>query len=143
MHKFKVDRNIIRCMETSPLTSGSVKTEDCYFDFRCWQDYKKTAVFSNGEAIIATPLDDQNHCQIPWEVLTKPIPNLLVGVYGQNDHQRLPTIWCNVAPVLKGAEDGDNESPPPNPELWEQELIQLWKTTARPLTNQELEEMLT
>lgn len=76
-------------------TTNTVGALRCKFDFRTqdWQHSAKTAMFCNGDVIlhpeviknaIAVPLDEDNECAVPYEVLTDTLP-YSIGVWGVTD----------------------------------------------------------
>ena len=76
-------------------TTYTVGALRCKFDFRTndWLNSAKTAMFCNGDAVlhpevinsaIAVPLDTDNECAVPYEVLTDTLP-YSIGVWGVTD----------------------------------------------------------
>ena len=113
----------VKCGEQ--LTSGSVNVNRVRFEFsEDWTGLTRTAVFRGGGEAASVLLDGSGECVLPWEALAKPNVLLEAGVYGaRNGDVVLPTVWAALGTVLEGAAPGE-ESKPPTPELWRQELDQ-------------------
>ncbi len=109
------------------ITSGSVNAQRIRIGFSAdWLGLDKTAVFRAGEECRSVKLETegQGECAIPWEVLTQPNRTLYVGVYGRRGEELvLPTVWVSLGEIKEGAAPGE-DSRPPTPELWMQELDQ-------------------
>lgn len=123
MFKLYADKNILHVQEKETMTSGSVNLYEVQFLFSPdWDGLDRTAVFRLGGKSWSLLLDDGSLCVIPWEVLQKPSYGLDIGIYGtRGEDLVLPTIWASLGRILPGAAPGE-ESRPPTPELWEQEL---------------------
>lgn len=118
-----VDKNQIFLRKTELFTSGSVNVNRVSFAFsEDWEGLSKTAVFRQGRKSVSVPLNTDNQCDIPFEVLQEHGAVLYVGVYGaRNGETTLPTIWASLGTVQEGAALGP-DAHPPTPDLWEQEL---------------------
>lgn len=117
-------KNVLSARSMEPLTSGSINVYTAKFEFSAdWEGLTTKAVFKGSGSIISVLLDENGACQIPWETLARPGGNLYAGVYGTLDETVLPTVWADLGVILQGVVDGDNESPPPSPNVWEQ-LVQ-------------------
>lgn len=85
-------------------TTNTIGALRCKFDFRTndWVNAAKTAMFCNGDALlhpevadnaIAVPLDVDNECAVPYEVLTDTSP-YSIGVWGVTDKGfRIVSKW--------------------------------------------------
>ncbi len=99
----------------SPLASGARQVYLCKFQFsEDWNGLDRTAVFRSWSVSRSIPLDAEDSCLIPWEVLEKPSPKLECGVYG-TDGQTLviPTIFAHLGTVSPGACSEEESAPPP------------------------------
>ncbi len=118
MIELKANGNYLQCSKTELLTSGAQKVFSCSFalDER-WNGLTPTAVFLAGGIEREHTLDKDGTSPVPWEVLQHPGHQLYVGVYGSNaDGVVLPTIWCSVGMIRKGAGPSDpSEEPTPRP----------------------------
>ena len=113
-------------------TTHTVGALRCRFDFRTndWANAAKTAMFCNGNALlhpevikdaISVPLDSDNECSVPLEVLTDTLP-YSVGVWGVTDKGfRIVSRW-----LVFEAQDGcyaEGSAPSdPEPTVYEQIL---------------------
>lgn len=122
MFRLHADKNNLALLEREPVTSGSVNAYAAKFEFsEDWEGLDKTAVFQAGCASREVLLGPEGACVVPWEVLRVPGYQLKAGVYGkQGGEVVLPTVWADLGVILEGVPAGG--SPPPSPELWEQEL---------------------
>lgn len=114
-------------------TTNTVGTLRCRFEFRTtdWDYSAKTAMFCKGDAVlhpevansaIAVPLDVDNECAVPYEVLTNTLP-YSIGVWGATeDGLRIVSRW-----LVFGAQPGcyvDGNAPAdPEPTIYEQILV--------------------
>ena len=98
---FNVEKSNISVTSREVITSGSVNVHDCQFVFsEDWNELNKTVVFKADGVAVATLLDDNNMCKIPWEVLQTDNTELFVGVRGvagtdteeTEDDKVLPTM---------------------------------------------------
>lgn len=123
MFELYAEKNQLCVRRREPVTSGSVNVYEAAFAFsEDWSGLTKTAVFRAGERIVSVLLDDTGEAVIPWEVLASPGLQLLAGVYGARGSEvALPTIWADLGYVCAGAAPGENTAPP-TPDLWRQEL---------------------
>lgn len=122
MFLLRAEKNDLALLEREPVTSGSVNVYGVSFEFsEDWAGLNKTAVFQAGCASREVLLGSSGACVVPWEVLRVPGYHLKAGVYGkQGGEVVLPTVWADLGVILEGVPTGG--SPPPSPELWEQEL---------------------
>ena len=119
MITIKVSKNIISVQETEPLTSGSVSVYKCRFVFDAsWDGFFRSAVFRVGSLVKTAPLDAEDMCDLPWELLEKQYIGLPVevSVYGTKEETEiLPTIWDKLGRVRSGSEPGEDvKAPTPN-----------------------------
>ena len=123
MFRLYADKTQLAVCQREPVTSGSVNVCRVRFDFsEDWDGLERVAVFSAGAESRTVLLDAANECAVPWEVLKKPRFRLAVGVYGtQGGEIVLPTVMADLGIIHPGAAPGE-ESRPPTPELWQQEL---------------------
>lgn len=124
MFLLRAEKNKLAVLEREAVTSGSVNVYGVSFEFsEDWAGLNKTAVFQAGCASREVLLGPEGACVVPWEVLRVPGYQLKAGVYGkQGGEVILPTVWADLGAILEGVPAGG--SPPPSPELWEQELAQ-------------------
>lgn len=122
MFLLHAEKNKLSLLEREDVTSGSVNAYAAKFEFsEDWDGLDKTAVFQAGCASREVLLGPEGACVVPWEVLRVPRYHLKTGVYGkQGGEVVLPTVWADLGEILEGVPAGG--SPPPTPELWEQEL---------------------
>lgn len=114
-------------------TTNTVGALRCKFDFRTedWLHSAKTAMFCNGDAIlhpevidnaIAVPLDSDDECPVPCEVLTDTLP-YSVGVWGVTDSGlRIVSAWV-VFNAQVGCYTQGNAPADPDPTIYEQILM--------------------
>lgn len=125
MFQLSAEKTRLALLEREDVTSGSVNVYEVRFSFsEEWYGLTKTAVFRAGDKSVSVMLDGTGEagCTLPWEVLTVPGLRLEAGVYGtRGEEVVLPTVWADLGYIRTGAAPGE-ESRPPTPELWEQEL---------------------
>ena len=124
---FSVTKAALRCLESEILTSGMQRAVTCRFGFSSdWDGLGTTAVFAVGSTSIDALVTDNNEAVIPWELLTEENVGkiLKVGVYGINGEGDLaiPTIYCETARIMKGADPSGESSAEPTPTICEQML---------------------
>lgn len=116
MFVINVRGNIISVQETEPITSGSVNVYQCQFVFDdSWEGFFRSAVFRVGSMVRTVPLDPDDMCELPWELLVKKNIGLPVevSVYGAKDETEiLPTIWDKMGRVRSGSEPGEDVKDP-------------------------------
>lgn len=124
MFILKAEKNRLARQVRELLTSGSVNANEVRFEFSPeWEGLERTAVFKAGPEERSVLLDDTNECGIPWEVLVKPGVRLLAGVCGTKGGEVvLPTVWESLGVILEGVSVPEEESRPPTPDIWQQEL---------------------
>ena len=122
MFRLFADKNKLTLLEWEAVTSGSVNAYGAEFSFsEDWTGLARVAVFQAGCTSREVLLGPEGACVVPWEVLRVPRYHLKAGVCGkQGEAVVLPTIWADLGVILEGVPAGG--SPPPTPELWEQEL---------------------
>lgn len=114
-------------------TTNTVGALRCKFNFRTddWLHSTKTAMFCNGDAVlhpevidnaIAVPLDSDDECAVPYEVLTDTLP-YSIGVWGVTDTGlRVVSNWlvfgAQVGCFAPGTAPSD-----PEPTMYEQILL--------------------
>ena len=125
MFVLTAEKNVLTAQQKETLTSGSVNVYRVRVSFSAdWDGLDKIIVFRVLGGSWSMPLDKTNECVIPWEVLKEPGTDLLCGVYGTCDEEIvLPTAWCNLGQIVFGAAPGE-DTQPPTPDLWQQELAQ-------------------
>ncbi|MBQ8784287.1 MAG: hypothetical protein IJZ57_11015 [Clostridia bacterium] len=98
-------------------TSGSVNYDTCAFNFNDdWKGFDRTAVFAIGDAVCyAVELDDTGVCKIPKECLLK-TGILKIGVVGEDDEGTIISTNIVTQRVVEGANNGEMEFTPVNPE---------------------------
>lgn len=126
MFTIYANKNGLDVREQEPMTSGSVKVYKAHFEFSSyWNGFDRVAVFSAGGVRIDVALPEDNTCYVPWEVLERSGQEVIVGVYGMNNNQVLPTIWGILGTVERGVVRGDDGIPEPTPQLYEQLMTAL------------------
>lgn len=115
------NKNQLTVRKKEPITSGSVNANTARFEFSSdWDGLTRNVVFQAGGIRASVLLDESGVCDVPWEVLKKPLVPLEAGVYGTRDDTVLPTVWANLGIILPGAAPGDGT--PPTLELLRLEL---------------------
>lgn len=126
MFHLYAEKNKLSVRGREAVTSGSVNVYPVQFGFSAdWDGLSRTVVFKAvGGEPVSVLLDGTGECVIPWEVLKKPGPTLMVGVYGSSTGGEivLPTVWANLGIILEGAAPSGESAQPPTPDLWQQEL---------------------
>ncbi len=123
MLELYADKNKLTLQKREPVTSGSVNVYEARFAFSPeWDGLQKTVEFKAGMSTVYVLLGADGVCTVPWEVLKTPGVQLRAGVYGSRSGEVvLPTVWADLGTILAGV-DTRGASPPPTPELWEQQL---------------------
>ena len=111
------------------VTEGSVNALKCQFQFRTldWDNTMKTAMFVSGQATPSTPddaikpmiLDENDECDVPFEVLTN--GTFSVGVFGIAEKYRIVSNWMYYK-VIDGCFAEGSTSLEPTPTVYEQIL---------------------
>lgn len=115
------NKNGLDVRQREPMTSGSVKVYKAHFEFDSyWDGFDRVAVFSAGDVRIDVALDETGTCFIPWEVLSTPNLEVIVGVYGVNDDRVLPTVWGSMGTIERGVILGGEGIPEPTPDIYAQ-----------------------
>ena len=122
MIKLRVTQSEMHLIRNEVVASGAVKAYQVYFAFDdTWADLKRIALFKAGDVSVETPLDENDMCQIPWEVLKEAGVELLIGAVGVDHNVRvLPTVWVNVGMIQVGV--GNTNLSAPSPSLYQQLL---------------------
>lgn len=117
------DKTRLTVRQREPLTSGSVNIYQAQFEFSGdWEGLTRTAVFRAGGKSVSILLGETNTCVVPWEVLEKLEIKLFCGVCGMRGSETvLPTVWADLGWIAAGVRPCE-DSWPPTPELWQQEL---------------------
>lgn len=106
-----------------PLTSGTVGRKVRFTFDETWNELSKVAVFNSGNIYIDGVIDENNECEIPWEVLTHHSIGLpvQVGVRGvKGSEVIIPTIYATMGTLHKGTSLSDGQSNPRTPDLIDQ-----------------------
>lgn len=122
MIKIRVNQSELHFIRREVIASGAVKAYKVHFTFdESWNGLKKIALFKAGDVGREVPLDENNLCEIPWEVLKEAGIDLEIGIVGL-DHNALvlPTIWVNAGMIQVGI--GTGNLAPPSPSLYQQLL---------------------
>ncbi len=119
--KYSVNGARIVATENETLVAGARGAHIAEFTFdAAWDGYvTKKAVFKRENMAVEQLIVD-GVCVIPWEALCES-GTLLVGVYGESDDKRRPTLWASPKTVNSGAHEGDI-SQEPTPDTWQQLL---------------------
>lgn len=122
MIKLRVTQSEMHLIRNEVVASGAVKAYQVYFAFDdTWADLKRIALFKAGDVSVETPLDENDMCQIPWEILKEAGVELLIGAVGVDHNVRvLPTVWMNVGMIQVGV--GNTNLSAPSPSLYQQLL---------------------
>lgn len=122
MIKLRVNQSEMHFIRKEIVASGAVQAYKVCFVFDdTWAGLKKIALFKAGDVSIETPLDENDMCQIPWEVLKKHGVDLLIGAVGVDQGVKvLPTIWVNAGMIQIGV--GNTNPSIPSPSLYQQLL---------------------
>ena len=114
-------------------TTNTIGALRCKFQFRTddWLHSVKTAMFCNGDAVlhpeviddaISVPLDADDECPVPHEVLTDTLP-YSIGVWGVTDTGlRIVSNWL-VFGAQQGCYTEGNAPIDPDPTIYEQILL--------------------
>ena len=128
----------VRCVDqtlqivTKPtIASGGIDENAIEFSFcELWNGFSKVAVFYQDENLpYFKPLDDNDACVIPWEVLTKD-GTIHFGVFGSNADGVTRTTELARYKIVKGALMENLTPSQPTPELWAQVLAKAEEAAA-------------
>lgn len=132
------------------VTEDSINSVRCKFEFRTsdWDKTFKTAMFVAGEAkpftpsdeIIPMTLDENNECDVPFEVLKD--GTFSVGVFGVADNGRIVSNWTYHR-IADGCFAEGAESLKPTPSVYEQILATIKNHTHDGyITEEEINEII-
>lgn len=116
------------------VASGGFNENIVEFSFcGLWNGFTKVAVFyQNAELPYFQPLDDNDACVIPWEVLAKD-GEIHFGVFGENADGVTRTSALARYKIVRGAITDGLQPTNPTPELWTQVLAKAQEITATAL----------
>lgn len=122
MIKLRVTQSEMHLIRNEVVASGAVKAYKVYFVFdETWTGLKRIALFKAGDVSMEVPLDENDMCVIPWEVLKESGIELFIGAVGVDHNVRvLPTVWVKQGTVQVGV--GNTTLAPPSPSLYQQLL---------------------
>lgn len=105
-------------------TSGQVGAEISFEFSEEWEGLAKTVVFSAGDVQRDVLMQEgEDTITIPWEVLQKAGEVLIVGVYGiRGSELVIPTIYCRLGRVQRGADPSGDPGIPPTPSILDQAI---------------------
>lgn len=130
MIKIKVDGSVVSVQETDALYCGSQDVYTCNFDFdTSWERFSKSAVFRADGKTISVLLDEENRCDLPWELLVRGNigEEIKVGVYGISaESEILTSVWDSLGMVREGSELG-NDAREPSAGVYEQVMANLMR----------------
>lgn len=130
MFTISIGKAETNCPDKITLTSGMVKAVQVAFNFSDeWEGFIKTAIFSNGSTTTDVPLDKEDKCYIPHEVLAVPGEEVTVGVYGckgeGEDYVAIPTEKQSLGEVIEGVDPSGEEPKEPTPTAWDELKIKV------------------
>ena len=104
MITIKVSGNCAKA-ECDKSTSGSVGAKCCFEFDESWDGLSKSAVFRAGDTVRVILLTNKEVYTVPWEVLSIPGYDLLIGVYGVGSSpvRVIPTNYANCGKIHPGA----------------------------------------
>ena len=104
MIRIRCDKADAYLIETQTLTAGMVNLPVVRFSFADdWEDYGKVAVVRAGDVRVEK-LITGDQIIVPAECMVESGVNLIVGVYGANASEELPTVWCACGEILDGTD---------------------------------------
>lgn len=124
--KLVVDGVSIRTKVLHTIPKGIVgATIELYYNSPEWQHLKKTVIFQG--CVTKDVLDAGTTVEIPAEVVAENDCWLSVGVYGTDAENNIviPTLWCNLGPVMDAADPSGDETTDPALPAWAQILNRL------------------
>lgn len=132
------------------VTEDSINSVRCQFEFRTsdWDSVIKTAMFVGGQAKPTTPddeiipmtLDENNECDVPFEVLRD--GTFSVGIFGVAENCRIVSNWTYHR-IADGCFAEGTESLKPTPSVYEQILATIKNHTHDGyITEEEVNEMI-
>ena len=128
MINIKVAGSVVSVQETQALYCGSQDVYTCCFEFdSSWESFSKSAVFRTDGKTITVLLDEENKCDLPWELLVRGNigKEVEVGVYGISaEAEILTSVWDSLGAVREGSELG-NDAREPSAGVYEQVMANL------------------
>lgn len=130
MFTISIGKADTQCPDKVTLTSGMVKAVQVAFTFsEDWENFNKIAVFCNGTISIDVPLDREDKCYIPHEILAVAGNEVTAGVYGckgeGDDYVAIPTVKCSLGKVVEGVNPSGDESAEPTPTVMDDIVIRV------------------
>lgn len=127
MIKVSINNICAKLTECEPLVAGMIgKTLDVELSAE-WNNYEKTAVFSNGDKTVDVLESEWNGniIKIPWEVLETPNRAVSFGIYGYTKNGddiilAIPTLYTSLGRVYLGTNPDGDESTDPSLPVWAQ-----------------------
>lgn len=119
MIRYMVDGQRLLAIDKWVPVAGTAGAYTLHFTFSDdWEGLTRHAVFKSGDTEVASIINSDSECSVPWEVLTEP-GWLSVGVYGAKSGVRYPTVWERQRPILPAPDDA-TEGTEPTDTLWQQ-----------------------
>lgn len=118
--KIDISNNIAKVIEKPKrIVAGTIGLPVEFTFDSVWDDLIKTAVFTTGGKVYQIDEIDST-TTVPWEVLSVPGPQLMIGVYGEDKEGTLaiPTIWAYVDSIRPGANLVDSTANPSPAPIW-------------------------
>lgn len=82
-----------------------------------WQDVSKLITFRNGQNVYTIPLDENDSCIVPWEVIKT--PSFIFSIVGSKDGMVITTDVMKVIVRASGDQDGCDPKAPTK-QFWEE-----------------------
>lgn len=121
MFRVKIDTRRATLLEKEPITSGSVGLLVKFEFSEDWEGLTKTAVFSDGICRPRSKFISSDIVEIAPEAMRYPYRTLTVGIYGTDGESiAIPTIYCQLGEILKGADPSCDPSLPFTPTVEQQ-----------------------
>lgn len=119
MIRYMVDGQRLLAIDKWVPVAGTAGAYTLHFTFSDdWAGLTRHAVFKSGDTEVASIINSDSECSVPWEVLAEP-GWLSVGVYGAKSGVRYPTVWERQRPILPAPDDA-TEGTEPTDTLWQQ-----------------------
>lgn len=111
----EVTGNTLTVTPQMALTTGTVGGRVALTFDQDWERRNKTLIWRGSGLTLADPA-----CTgiIPWEVLTKPHGQLILGIYGTEGDTATPTLWCEIGEILPGADPSGDPALDPTLPMW-------------------------